>query len=191
MHTCVIRSNACIAVQSTPGILSLHPCMHQADSHDEEVLTFSRRGLAITQHLQHASEPQHPMGCPLPVNSSYSSLQSSRISSSLHVCPEKAGSEAVCVALTLGAAVCARRLHLLCQHLRDLHMFASELTSLWTNHKSCACILTLDVTYPAVTAIKTPDMLHHMVILIQGLCRTPFSDIAILIVWNFLGEAHD
>ena len=159
---------ASIAVQSTPDTLLLHPRMHQANSYDEEVLTFSRRGLAITQHLQHASEPQHPMGSPSFVIGSYSSLQSSSLSISLHTCPQMAVSEEVCVALTLGAAVCARRLHLLCQHLRDLHTFASELTSFQTNHKSCACILTADVTHPAVTGNKTPDMLHHMVILIKG-----------------------
>ena len=62
------RSDTCIAVQSSPGTLLLHPRMHQANNHDEEVLTFSRRGLAITQHLQDASEPQHPIGSPMSVD---------------------------------------------------------------------------------------------------------------------------
>ena len=76
------------------------------------------------------------------------------------------------MAITLGAAVRARPLHLLCQHLKDLHKYAP---ALMTSHKSCNCILTPDVTHNALTGCKTPDRIHHTVNVINRSCRAAFD----------------
>ena len=79
------------------------------------------------------------------------------------------------MAVTLGAAVCAKPLHLLCQRLKGLHNLAPALT---TSHKSCDCTLTLDVTHTALTGCKTPDMIHHTVNVIQWSCQLPWTELS-------------
>ena len=71
-----LLSRACVALCLCILARTKPKLERSAVSYDEEMLTFSRRGLAITQHLQHSSEPQpwRPMGTPLSINSLYTSM---------------------------------------------------------------------------------------------------------------------
>ena len=129
-------------------------------SYDKEVLTFSRRGLATTQHLRHREEPQPRrlmdvnQWCLIPCGF----LNAASISIPVNV--QQVHDKAACIALTLGAVAHARPLHLLCQHLKDLRRLASSLTII-LNQSHIPCLPHLDVTYSGKTGFNSTDMVHH------------------------------
>lgn len=143
-----------------PGVVPPHapsqPWSKCAVSCNEVVLTFSKRGLATTQNLQLRAEPQpqRPMGTSVSNKSSFTTMHKiSSLSTDLHVSPQQTGSNAGCAALTLGAAAHARPLHLLCQHLRDLHRIGPGLTKTLISSESSR----LHLRAP----LKPPDMVPH------------------------------